>query len=356
MISRKKLIFFTILILSIVSIIIFKFKNEIKNEPQQENKIKLPGDKLTNFVLSRGEEYKLINSAIKQDYNISFDGNIVSFDTLIIGKGTKRFASSYIIITPDSLIFNRKYRRRVAKTYYKHNLSLKNNININISRNVSSTLVQVINEKDTLKITSDFIGMKRPFIRSIGSVINVNEFKFTCKDYNSDVFVFGDSYVNVYSPARWPYYTYKDYTFFCDGMPGGRSVASYDFLTSALAIHKPKYVIWCLGMNDHSKNKKINSSWKRNAKKVMALCTENNINLILATIPSVSKRNNMAKNKFVRASGYRYIDFDKAVSDGMGNWKNGMLAKDGTHPSALGAKALAEQFLKDFPEIKSYKK
>lgn len=80
------------------------------------------------------------------------------------------------------------------------------------------------------------------------------------------------------------------------------------------------------------------------------------ITLILATVPSVPKIDNTGKNKIVRESGYRYIDFDEAVSDGHGNWKAGMLSKDGVHPSKSGAKAMAEQVLIDFPEIRNYPK
>ena len=324
-------------------------------DPKQENGVKILDKKLTDFTLSDGEEYKLINSAIKQDYNIFFSGNIVDFDTLIIGKGSKSYLSSSITITRDSVIFN-KIADNKTKKAYKHHLRLKNNLTISIDRKLNSAIVTIINEKDTFKIKSDFVGMKKPFIRSLGSVINVKEFSFTYNDYNSDIFIFGDSYVNCAPPSRWPYYLYKKYKFFCDGFPGGTSVDSYDFLRSALSVHKPKYVIWCLGMNDGSDDQEINPTWKHYVKEVMALCSRKDITLIFATVPTVPTRNNRGKNRFVRESGYRYIDFDKAVSDGNGNWKKGMLYDDGVHPTEKGAKALAERFLKDFPEIKNYTK
>ncbi len=74
-----------------------------------------------------------------------------------------------------------------------------------------------------------------------------------------------------------------------------------------------------------------------------------------ATVLSI-KIDNTGKNKFVRESGYRYIDFDEAVSDGIGNWKSGMLSNDGVHPSKAGAKIMADIFLIDFPEIMNYTK
>ena len=172
---------------------------------------------------------------------------------------------------------------------------------------------------------------------------------------NNDVYILGDSYVVYSNPARWTYYIYNSgYDFFCYGIPGGRSANLYGFLQTAITLHKPKYVIWCLGMNDGPDRFCLPQiAWKYHLKKVMKLCKENNITLILATVPTCPAVNNDYKNAYIRKSGYRYIDFDRAVSDGRGKWKNGFLS-DNVHPTEAGAKALAEQFLKDFPEIKQY--
>ena len=324
--------------------------------PQQKAELKLYEKKRSNFTLHSGDECKLINSAIKQDYQIFFSGRIVDFDTLVIGKGSGKYLSSYLLINQDSIIFYRMTHGKTSRSF-KHHFRLKNNLSISIDRKADSTLVILINEKDTLKITSDFVGMNHPFVRSSGSVIDVDQFEFHCDDYYSDVFVFGDSYVNCGSPQRWPYYLYrKGYQFLCDGLPGGRSGDSYDFLQSAFSVHKPEYVIWCLGMNDGIDQDMPDPDWKGYVQRVMDVCARNNVTLILATIPTVPSRNHTWKNEFIRKSGYRYIDFDQAVSDGKGNWKTGMLAADGVHPSETGAKAMAEEFLKAFPEMKNFVK
>ena len=317
--------------------------------------VEIQPQKLSNFTLADGEEYKLVNSSIKQFYTITFSGEIVKFDTLTIGKGSGRYLTSYLIITPDSIIANR-VTNATARTAIKHSLKLINDISIKIERGLSLSIVTIINENDTLSFSSDFIGMNQPFIHSSGTEIKVDTFEFICEDYNSDVFVFGDSYVNSASPSRWPYYVNSaGYQFLCDGLPGGRSKDSYDFINSAFSIHKPKYAVWCLGMNDISDTERVpNEEWKSNVKKVMDLCSKHNVTLILSTVPTVEIKNNRGKNDFVRASGYRYIDFDEAVSDGEGNWKEGMLAKDGVHPAEIGAKAMADRFIADFPEIKNY--
>lgn len=358
MTKRKKIILVLVILLSITFIKGWEFRmelyNAVKYYTQQKPELKLFRRKQNNFTLKNGEEYKLINSAIKQDYNILFSGNIVNFDTLIIGKGTDSYLSSYLMINQDSIIFYKK-TRGITKKSYKHHLSLKNNLSINIYRKVDLTVVTIINEKDTLKLSSDFVGMNNPFIHSYGSTIDVNKFEFTYDKYNSDVYIFGDSYVNCGTTKRWPYYLYKNnYKFFCDGLPGGRSIDSFDFLNSALSVHTPKYVIWCLGMNDGGDRLGVSPSWKHYVKKMMELCSQNNITLILSTVPSVPTIDNTRKNKFVRESGYRYIDFNKAVLNSNGNWRKGMLSDDGVHPSETGAEILADEFLKDFPEIKNY--
>ncbi|MEO9893024.1 hypothetical protein [Aurantibacter sp.] len=347
----------------ILGILLVYFYINKKKENKPIESIRTPVEKtevlqkeLHNFSLTEGEEYQLIDSAIKQNFRISFNGVIEKFDSLIIGKGSGRYLTSNLLLTKDSIIFNKVTNVETRKGY-KHNLKLQNNITINIDRTVDSSSLTVINEKDTLKFNSDFVGMNNPFVRSSGSVIHVDTFSFNSPEYSSDIFVFGDSYVNIGSTKRWPYYIYNaNYNFLCDGLPGGKSVDSYSFFNAAISIHKPKYVVWCLGMNDKSDVHTEDKDWKKYAERVMEVCEQNNISLILSTIPSVPSRNHKEKNKFVRESGYRFIDFDKAVSDGKGNWNKDLLASDEVHPTALGAKTLAEQFIIDFPEINNFKK
>ena len=83
---------------------------------------------------------------------------------------------------------------------------------------------------------------------------------------------------------------------------------------------------------------------------------------ILCTIPNVkggavddtdivNMRLHNFKNDYVKASGYRYIDFYKAVGADDVNWYPNMLYSDGVHPDVLGAEAMYYQALVDFPEL-----
>ena len=113
----------------------------------------------------------------------------------------------------------------------------------------------------------------------------------------------------------------------------------------------PKYLVWCIGMNNPDNNE-LNSSWLTETQIIIKLCEERNITPILATIPSTPTNDNSYKTSWVKSSGYRYIDFEKAVgADKITAWFDGMLSSDNVHPSELGAKALASRFIIDVPEI-----
>jgi hypothetical protein len=354
---RKKIIISVILFIAIgiiLAILSYPHLRVIKNSFSHTENI-ISTTEMKDFALRNGDEKLLINNAIKQNYQIRFNGVIKHLETLYIGKGEKKYNSSYLKLTNDSIfafIKTDSIRQKLAK---KHNLILNNELSIIINKKVDNAEILLTNKIDTFNTSTKFGGMENPFIRSVGSEIKVNDFAFVFNEYKNDVWIFGDSYMNVANPARWPYWIYNDgYKFLCDGMPGGKSIDSYDFLRTALTINKPKYIIWCLGMNDGSDRIFANASWMQYTKKVEELCKENNITLIFGIIPTCPKVFNKHKNNYIRKSGYRYIDFEKALFDSNGNWKEGYCA-DGVHPTEKGAKVMKNQFLKDFPEIKQYK-
>lgn len=304
----------------------------------------LPKSK-SNFSMVSGEEVRLINSAIKQEYSIVLSSDISKVDSLIIGKGSGVYGSGFFTISKDRI----KFTKRTSKEFkqeWSHQINLNKEVNVNIERQLKSTKFSLDNGIDTFSLYTDMIGMSNPILKFFGEGINVKLFEFKHLDYYSDVFVFGDSYVNCSSPNRWPYYVYQfSQGFMFDGYPGGKSIHSYSFLLSAFSIHKPKYLVWCLGMNDRSDFTRVDPQWRYFMEKVMLLCKETNVKLILATVPSVPNRYHGMKNDYIRNSGYPYIDFDKAVSDGQGNWSKGLLSEDDLHPSEKGAKVMAKCFM-----------
>ena len=119
-------------------------------------------------------------------------------------------------------------------------------------------------------------------------------------------------------------------------------------------------------MNNKDSETSANSAWMSTFEQLKEICTLNNIELIMSTIPTVkggyvedtneySIRIHKFKNAIVRESGLRYVDFDKAVgaNETTGEWYGEMLYTDGVHPAADGARALFMQAVADFPELMS---
>ena len=192
----------------------------------------------------------------------------------------------------------------------------------------------------------------KAFIRSVGQTITNVQLSCSSKEFQHPVWAFGDSYFGVIS-NRWPG-VMKDFGYFnflIDGRPGHHSTEAYSDLELCLNFGTPKYLMWCLGMNDDD------DEYVEILKNVISTCYDNDITLILATIPTVPDRDKENIKTIVTSSGYRYIDFYKAVgADASGNWYSGLLYTDEVHPTTLGAQALASQVLVDFPELMQYGK
>lgn len=96
-----------------------------------------------------------------------------------------------------------------------------------------------------------------------------------------------------------------------------------------------------------------NDNWLNTYNQIKAIYESRDIELVLCTIPNVPSINNTFKNEIIRNSGYRYIDFAKAVgAEEVGSsWYTGMLSGDNVHPSALGAQKLALRAIEDVPEL-----
>ena len=193
------------------------------------------------------------------------------------------------------------------------------------------------------------------FALSTASDIKDVRMRWYCAAYESDIWMLGDSYFNFGSSWRWPYYLreagYSD--FMLMGYPGRRSATGLEDFKQALTHGTPKYAVWCLGMNDGDTNDTVNTSYLKSVQEFIRICEEKGITPILSTVPCTPTVNNYYKNEWVKKSGYRYIDFARAVGGeeiGSG-WYEGMLHTDNVHPNELGAKALYAQVIVDFPEI-----
>ena len=287
--------------------------------------------------------------------------DITSFSSLLIGRknGNQGF---WAVIDGTNITV---YRDNVADDPVPHGLTIQNNIQVRIiTHNDLSNPNDLYNADITVisngeSFTARNIEWVRtyntPIVQSIGSTLINCAMSWEAGDVNKAIYMFGDSYFSWYA-QRWTYYCAKDG--FADNAlfnayAGENSANAVIALQNVVPMGKPKYLVWCLGMNDGGDSSDAPSSaWVVGRDAVIEICKRYGITPIFATIPTVPTINNEQKNAWIRNSGYRYIDFAKAVgADSSGNWYSGMCAGDGIHPTEQGGKALYGRVLTDFPEI-----
>ena len=299
---------------------------------------------------------------LRKGERIVFEGNISSFDSIRIGLayGTT-FAetnqTNYFVIDGTNIKY---YPTNTATPITAaHGLTLANNIQIiwEMSAEASVKFTLISNGNIFTHVFTPFErkAIGNPFVLSVGSVLSDCKLTWTCADIDKDIWMFGDSYFS-YGQQRWTYYLHQygyDQNCLLDGFAGEGGVNGRVAFNNLLQYGTPKIAVWCLGMNDTSdSNSAPSANWVNARDYFLQYCTDNNITPVFGTIPTVPTINHEQKNSWIRSSGYRYIDFAKAVgASASGVWFSGMLSSDGVHPSETGAKALFAQVLIDLPEI-----
>ena len=320
-----------------------------------------------------GAEYKEVKSDMKTDTKISlgkadintdkhliFSAEVESFTGLRIGHGHSSYTSDYIEIDATYV----KHYQRMSETKMlkrvEHGLDIKDHIKVTIDTGIdnSATICIESNGKSCNIPIDIWYGCSGEiFAESLGSILPNAHLAFTCDGYGKDIQFYGDSYIFVWSPGRWPYYAFKDgysSSALYDGFGGRGSNGAYASLAENIKHSSPKIVVWMMGMNDGS-DPNINTpckDWATNRDKLIALSEECGFEIVFATIPTVPTRYNEAKNKWIRESGYRYIDVAAGLgADGTGAWTAGYLSGDGVHPSNSGGEAIYRKILEDLPEF-----
>lgn len=309
-----------------------------------------------------------VSNCLRKNSRLMFVAEISSFGHLEIGyatgeNGTGVKYNRFLIISNSVM----------AYTYYDYSASamhqedsVRHNLAIT-SGNIEVVIEELPDAKCRLTIgnngnsfTHTFDGWVRnnrlsPYVTANWSIFGKSFFSWTCTDLSKGIWLLGDSYM-AYEPERWAYYLeqngYAD-NVLISSFPGAWSSTNIASFETLLKYGVPKYAVWGMGMNDGSDSADAPSNnWVTGRDNFLTLCENNHIAPIFCTIPTVPTVNNEQKNTWIRASGYRYIDFAKAVlATSSGSWGTGMLSGDGVHPTANGAKALYYQVLTDFPEI-----
>lgn len=305
-----------------------------------------------------GSILKVSENNVKNQVVVAFSGNITTFDKLLIGQrkaDNSQMESFYLEIDDVNITIHSDQPDIVLA----HNLTIANDIQVLIrtENNAETSLIRLVSSGEVFEDTTPRRWLcDKGFAVAVsdGSVLTDCALSWTSRNINAPIWVFGDSYISLYND-RWVYYLLHDgFTdgAMLNGYAGENSVNAIKALKNLIKLTKPKYILWTLGMNDGDTQSEVNASWLYYFNMFISICKENNIEPILATVPNVPSINNRFKNSIIRNSGYRFVEFSKAVdADEDGVWINGTLGQDNVHPTMLGAKIAYQRLLADFPEI-----
>ena len=308
-------------------------------------------DSLNNGEISTIDTFPM---HLKKRLIMSFETMINTFSEVIIGKGYQQYRGDYLKIDDTNITLLHYEQSESQVETVAHGISIETFIKVSMYADNSGYLYVILQSKNGMfKYIFKGWGYEanyQPFVKSVNSSLSLLKLNVGCQDFKNPVWAFGDSYFGVAS-NRWVG-VMRDFGFFnflIDGLAGQNSNGAYSDLLKCLNFGTPKYLIWCLGMNDQDNTYKVVFD------KVKSICEQKGITMIAATIPSVPARSKEVINQYVIESGLRYIDFKKAVgANELGVWYQGYLSSDEVHPTDLGAQALATQVLIDFPELMQY--
>lgn len=323
------------------------------------------GARVSAATLSDGQTLSVNDFArsIQAENKISMTAAITSWGGgIVVGKGTTDWGASYVTIDDTNVVVN-VYQGGSTITKYRkaHGLTFAQLVKVVLSQSSNNLSIKIITlngyfEDNISDFEYKFNGFPR--ITSVGASLRNVSLSASNPSYQYPIWMFGDSYFGADTDNREMYWLREQWgfdKFMLNGFAGRASEEALNEFSRCLKFGCPKYLVWCLGMNDD-----ILEDYKYAISELKELCEQNDITLILQTIPSVPVRNKVAMNQYIKSLGLRYIDVNAAVGAGdTGNWwgtgtEYDYLSSDGVHPSVYGARAIAAQFLADMPEIMQY--
>lgn len=299
-------------------------------------------------------QIEAVNNNLRKGERIVISGDITSFTKIRLNFAYSSLGSTNFIDVTDTYITV----KNSSTDYTAHGLTITDNFTLEYEY-LDDNTAKITLTSDGNSYTHIYTFVRQsvgyPVFSCMETTLTNVKMTWTCKDLCKNIWVFGDSYVG-YATTRWPYYLKEqgyDKNILLDGFPGEGSVNARVSFNNLLQFSVPKFAVWCMGMNDEGDSSTAPSAnWVSGRDLFLSYCSANNVTPIFGTIPTVPTINNEQKNAWIRASGYRYIDFAKAVgAQSDGTWFTDMLAQDGVHPTEQGAKALYARVLLDLPEI-----
>ena len=317
--------------------------------------------------LPAGEKLIAANNTIKSRRRLTFTADISALGEgkLILGHGHMQSSGSWIEITPTEILaysyigyVDPPLQNLLKEQNILHGLTITDFVTVNMDYDPATRLLTVLlfTASGSFKCEIPRWGGSNGDISAHfeGADAENCVLNWTSDDFGCRIWLIGDSYTGYTHPARWPYYLFRDgyARLLLAGYAGMNSQCAIADFKKYADKGKPEYMVWCLGMNNSDKEGVLNADYVAATEEFIAICEARGITPILATIPNTPKQNNRQKNAWVRASGYRYIDFERAVGSHKDvNWYPDMIYPDHVHPADNGAAALYAQVLVDFPEI-----
>ena len=295
------------------------------------------------------------SSYIKNDYIINVNLSFEEFtkEVRIWKGGTSDYRPAYFEISDASVNVYESYELKYS---YDHHLNISKYLQfVAVIDKMRKATVYLYTDGGMATIeVPDFYG-HGPLRVANAIGYYLNNACITFCDVNSYTpRIYGDSYYQG-DVNRWVYYAYQQgASFLLNSMPGGRASHLLPMVKNDINIGgAANILVWGIGMNENPDvdENTPDATWLNAVNQIIDLCG-NATSLILCTIPSVPSRFNEGKNKWIRNSGYRYIDFAAAVENGSDyTWKEGMLDDDEIHPTEYGARVMSTRAIIDVPEL-----
>lgn len=311
--------------------------------------------------LNSGKSLVLDNFPLhcKKGLAMSMAADIVSFNKIIFGKGYGKYRGRWLEIDNQNVVLKGYENNAYIIGSVAHGIEINSVIKVSLACDYSGKCKVVVMSKTGLfthVFNWGYDGNYEAMVLSSGSELNNVFLNATTTDFRQPVWFFGASYLGISKNRLLGQLKNLGYfNYLIDNLAGMGSNDAYNDLTKCLDFGTPKFLVWCLGFNDFKNLENAISV----AKKVEKICEDKNIVLLFGIYPSTPERDMTVYQEWLRDSGNRLIDIDKAVgspmyASGVNNWYPEYLSTDNVHPTELGAKAMAMQVLTDFPEIMQY--
>lgn len=290
----------------------------------------------------------------KWGYTIGFDCAITDeFKGIIISRGkTEPYCSAYVKIDAKNVtVYKYTSKEEVVKTI-PHQLTFGDFLYCTIHTYDDNTARLIITANESATVDIEWNASKGPIAVEALSTLSKCNLVYSVPQMLEDLWIFGDSYFDM-----WPrYVTSWGFNKFLEDAHSGRgSKAAIASLKEYLLYSKPKRIVWFMGMNDPDKGS-INSIFEECISELFEICYEEDIGLVLSTVPNTPTNDNSYKNAWIKsiaqATGVPILDICHAVgADTTTSWHQGLLSGDNVHPSPKGRIVIANYILNNLPEI-----